>query len=174
MKAFREDGCIVDIKWCKRCEKIKDHSEFWIHNKENDGLQRHCKECGREMKKKKQCVDAENSCSTSSNDMEPPSKRHTSPNWLYIMSYNFDLNGSQFGFKIGRAHDVDDRAKTLSASHAFQLVVHHRFYESGHLEQRLHEMFANHRVLNGSGREWFSVNLDDIVRAVLDLRKASP
>jgi hypothetical protein len=86
------------------------------------------------------------------------------------MSYDFDPQGERFGFKIGRATDVTQRACELAQSHPWQMVVHARFASSGHLEQALHDHFAQRRVAAVGAREWFRASLDEILRAILDLR----
>jgi hypothetical protein len=90
--------------------------------------------------------------------------------WLYVMSYDFDPHGEQFGFKIGRATDVAHRARELAQCHPWQMLVHARFASSGHLEQALHDHFALRRVVAVGAREWFRAPLDEILRKILDLR----
>jgi hypothetical protein len=93
--------------------------------------------------------------------------------WLYVMSYDWDERGERFGFKIGRATNVAQRAHELARSHPWQMAVHARFANSGHLELALHDHFHERRVAAVGAREWFHVPLDEILQAILDLRSAS-
>ena len=137
-----------------------------------DGLQTRCRDCQRVLwsqhleRKRAESVEPETTGSASSADA-PPAKRHASEQWLYVMASSFDLDGAQWGLKIGRAVDVDARAQALGTSQPFKLVVLVRYRGLGYLEHRLHEIFARQRVDSGSGREWFRVKLADIMRAVL-------
>jgi hypothetical protein len=89
------------------------------------------------------------------------------------MSYDFDPQGERFGFKIGRATDVTQRARELAQSHPWQMVVHARFANSGHLEHALHDHFDQRRVTAVGAREWFRVPLDEILQEILDMRAAN-
>jgi hypothetical protein len=93
--------------------------------------------------------------------------------WLYVMSYDWDERGERFGFKIGHASDVARRARELAQSHPWQILVHARFANSGHLEQALHDHFDQRRVTAVGAREWFRVPLDEILQVILDMRASN-
>lgn len=88
-------------------------------------------------------------------------------NQLYIMSYDFDVHGTQYGYKIGRAADVYERARQLGASHNFKMHIHVIFPNKGHLELQVHNALRDYHVRKGSGTEWFNAPLSVILDAVL-------
>ena len=59
--------------------------------------------------------------------------------------------------KVGRSHDPDIRAKDLSQSHPFKIIVCHRYTGYGFLEKLIHDKLQKKRVEGGRGREWFSI-----------------
>ena len=59
--------------------------------------------------------------------------------------------------KVGRSHDPDIRAKDLSQSHPFKIIVCHRYIGYGFLEKLIHDKLQKKRVEGGRGREWFSI-----------------
>lgn len=81
---------------------------------------------------------------------------------LYVMAYGESLAP----LKIGRSTNPLARAASLSASHAFRVRVLCAFPHLGHLEGRLHRAFDARRVEEGRGREWFHVDLGEIVQEV--------
>jgi hypothetical protein len=133
-----------------------------------DGRLRRCRECERDRRRRA----GEVSYSSGAIVWEEGGGEQPA-SWLYVMSYDWDERGERFGFKIGRATDVAHRARELAQCHPWQMAVHARFANSGHLEQALHDQFAPRRVAAVSAREWFRVPLDEILQAILDLRSAS-
>ena len=86
-----------------------------------------------------------------------------SPDDLYIMQ-NSRIPGE---FKIGRAQDARARQKDLQASQNFHMIVHAVFPEAGHLEKRVHDILAAHRVQDAPGAEWFKTSLHTAAAAVV-------
>ena len=84
---------------------------------------------------------------------------------LYIMRYDFDPCGTM-GLKIGRAADVQVRARQLGTSHNFHMHVLATCPGMGFLESRVHAMLADSRPNGGSGREWFDVPLDSALSVI--------
>eukprot|EP00969_Alexandrium_andersonii_P159747 7058545-Alexandrium_andersonii.AAC.1 len=68
--------------------------------------------------------------------------------------------------KIGRAADVEARARQLEAGHNFRMRPLATFPGQGYLEPRVHGMLAHNRASGGRGREWFAVSLDAALHAV--------
>ena len=87
----------------------------------------------------------------------------TGPDDLYIMQ-NSRIPGE---FKIGRSKDARARQKDLQASQNFHMIVHAVFPEAGHLEKRVHDILAAHRVQDAPGAEWFKTSLHTAAAAVV-------
>jgi hypothetical protein len=108
-----------------------------------DGLQQICEQCDRENEDK-------------STDEKGP------PDSLYIMRYIW----SDSPLKVGRARDVEARARQLEAGHCFRLQVLAIFPGKGYIERKVHEYLSTYRVKTGRGREWFKVEPGQAFSAV--------
>ena len=84
---------------------------------------------------------------------------------LYVLSNPF-IAGE---FKIGRAEEVSSREKSLVSGLNFKLRLHRVFEGGGHLEHAMHKFFANRRVQDVPGKEWFAVPLEEIDAAFQEL-----
>ena len=107
-----------------------------------DGLQQ-SEQCDRENKDK-------------STDEKGP------PDSLYIMRYI----SSDSPLKVGRARDVEARARQLEAGHCFRIQVLAIFPGKGYIERKVHEYLSTYRVKTGRGREWFKVEPGQAFSAV--------
>jgi prophage antirepressor-like protein len=72
---------------------------------------------------------------------------------LYVMTNTLIPNM----VKIGRSIDPNNRAKDLSKSQPFHIVVCGRYDGYGFLEKVLHHKLIKRCVVGGRGREWFSI-----------------
>ena len=151
-----------DLGFCRKC------------NNEPRIYQTHayCKECKRDYEAKRRANRAKPppTPSTTASDMsdaEPtlPDTGSTAHDALYVMRYDFDPCGTM-GLKIGRAADVQARARQLGTGHNFRMHVLATFPGMGFLESRVHAMLADSRSNGGSGREWFDVPLDTALSVI--------
>ena len=121
------------LKRCSLCGRDVGRSDYNQSVHTVDGLRECCKQCDREY--------------------EEARKDEKGPDNLYIMRYTWA--GSPL--KVGRARDVEARARQLESGHCFRLQVLAVFPGQGHLEREVHECLRFYRVENGRGREWFKV-----------------
>jgi hypothetical protein len=166
-EAYRETWQQEGVKRCDACGKELPITAFQPTNSK-DGRMPRCRDCERDRKRRV----CEVSYSSGATVWEEGGSKQPGA-WLYVMSYEWDERGERFGFKIGRATDVTKRARELAQSHPWQMLVHARFANSGHLEQALHDHFDQRRVVAVGAREWFRVPLDEILQEILDMRAAN-
>ena len=72
--------------------------------------------------------------------------------------------------KIGRSIEPEGRAKDLSKSQPFLIVVCYRYNGYGFLERVIHGKLSKRCVVGGRGREWFSIEphqADLLIRAAI-------
>ena len=72
--------------------------------------------------------------------------------------------------KIGRSVDPDARAKELSKSQPFSMVVCYRYCRYGFLERALHVKISKKCIARGRGHEWFAIEpyqADLLIRAAI-------
>ena len=81
---------------------------------------------------------------------------------LYIMRYSFRSDC----VKIGRSHNPQRRRRDLEAGHNFRIEIVGVFPGKGFLERRVHERLAVRRSTEGSGTEWFDVDVATAIDAV--------
>jgi len=82
------------------------------------------------------------------------------------MSLSIDPGGLLHGFKIGRSCKIEERARNLTSSLPFDMVVLATFPGAGHLEEAVHDHLAARRNTDSNAREWFRVSLTDAVVAI--------
>ena len=149
-------GCMpLDLGLCSKCK----------HEPRIYRTHKYCKECKRDYEANRRAKPPLTPSTTASDmsDTEPPTLPDTGStvhDTLYVMRYDFDPCGTM-GLKIGRATDVQVRARQLATSHNFRMHVLATFTGWGFLESRVHAMLAASRATGGSGREWFDVSLDN-------------
>ena len=81
---------------------------------------------------------------------------------LYMLARDDSLGK----IKIGRSDNPDRRAAEMCSGHTFRVNVICTFNYLGHLETELHRTFRDLRVEGGSGREWFRVEVADVLAEV--------
>ena len=119
-----------------------------------DGANPACKNCRRELQIRKR----DDACVNSASN--PRSET------LYVMRNPLlpDM------VKIGKAADVAKRAKELGSSQPFTIEICFQYEGYGVLEYIIHDRLREHRVLGGTGREWFAVQAelaDGIIRGAI-------
>ncbi len=62
--------------------------------------------------------------------------------------------------KIGRSCNPEERAKQLSTSQPFRVVVERSYGGKGFLEKTLHDRLKHRRIEGGGGREWFQISAE--------------
>ena len=154
-------------KLCTACCEVFPTTFFNRESASPDGLRYLCRACESEDRAERRKRRREQ---PEDEDPEPPRKRKPQEQYLYIMAISDDPNGEYYGFKIGRAADVDARAASLGASLPIEVVEYARFANAGHLERSLHRRFREHRVQARNSREWFKVPYADILRAIAELQ----
>ena len=103
---------------------------------------------------------------------EPSRKRRHESDSLYIMEIDPGDDGDRrlcrhvFGIKIGCTYDVDERCKTLARSMPFRMKLLTEFPECADLEGKIHEYLGVKQNNKGLGREWFHVDLGEVVRLI--------
>jgi len=155
-------------KACNGCDRMLPLSSYSQHASCRDGLASRCKECkarhNREQYKRR--IEALDALEDQEEQEEPPAKRPC-PSDLYIMSLSFDPAGLRHGLKIGRSSRVEERARDLTASLPFEMVVLATFPGAGHLEEAVHAHLAPKRNEDSTAREWFRVSLSEAVLAIV-------
>jgi len=81
---------------------------------------------------------------------------------LYIMRYAFRSDC----VKIGRSWNPEKRRRQLESGHNFRVEIVDVFQGKGYLEHSVHESIGLHRCAEGSGTEWFNVDVATAVNAV--------
>ena len=142
------------LRTCVGCNQDLPASEFYTCPTRRDGLQIRCKQCYcehirsyRATKRPVAAVDA---------SMDEPlqeTQAEATGDYLYVLR-NPLIPGM---VKIGRAFCPTSRARQLSASQPFELLVCHCYAGYGHLEKTLHDKLKMLRIVGGRGREWFAI-----------------
>ena len=64
--------------------------------------------------------------------------------------------------KVGRSHDVSQRAKQLGKCQNFQMQVLKVYSGQGYLESTIHQRIKARKVTEGDGVEWFQIDLQTL------------
>ena len=161
---------VVEERVCKICERMLPLSCYYQQAAGRGGLAGKCKECkGRYNHEyyKRRNEAPEDREDQEEEQEEPPAKRPCCPSDLYIMSLSFDPAGLLHGLKIGRSGKIEERARNLTASLPFEMVVLATFPGAGHLEEAVHAHLAPKRNEDSIAREWFRVSLSEAVLAIV-------
>ncbi len=156
-------------KVCRKCTKMLPLSSYYNHPENVDGHFGKCKECHKEGKR-----DVRRGRATPPDDMtddtteeEPlPPKRPCRPSCLYVMCFSTDPGGLQYGLKIGRSCNIEERARDLASSLPFNMVVLATIPSAGHVEGAVHDHLAARRNTDSNAREWFRVSLTEALIAI--------
>jgi len=141
-KAVHASGQPVPLeKHCATCKQQLSADHFARCSTTADGLDTACKECKRDGIRKRQLQ-----------DQGRISKDHT----LYVFLNPVLPNM----VKIGRTSNVNQRARTLSSSHPFEIQVCYEYPGYGFLEQIIHDRLRDFRVTGFITREWFTVSVE--------------
>ena len=62
-------------------------------------------------------------------------------------------------YKVGRSKQVDTRAKDLSRSHPFEIIVLVTYHGLGDQETSIHKSLVQFQVKEGPGTEWFRCDI---------------
>ncbi len=140
------------LKTCVGCKHTLPVTDFYTQNATGK-LRGNCKNCcqgqNRAYRSRSSTVnDAENTNMDESSHEETP---EILGDYLYVMR-NPSIPGI---VKIGRTICPASRARQLSASQPFELIVCHCYTGWGHLEKIIHANIKLAQVHGGRGREWF-------------------
>ena len=144
-------------KHCKRCESDLPLDDFWSNGKYFNSYCRRCDADRRAdyTKRKRQVTLEGEPCSMDETDAyEVKEEIFPDPDHLYIFM-NPKISGE---VKIGRSKDPTIRAKELSKSQNFSLVIHATYAGQGFLEALIHRRLQKIRVHDCEGREWFHID----------------
>jgi hypothetical protein len=141
---------VPETKVCVHCQIEKPLSQF---NKKREGKVRaECKSCQSEYWFRwKEGKDSDLIMDTSTDDA------------LYVMSISKLPNI----IKVGRSKNPPERAFQLASSQPFFVNVDRQYDRYGFLERMIHTKLLPYRVEDGTGKEWFHVNVNqahDIIR----------
>ena len=123
-------------KRCSECGIVKDADAFYRHQYTPDGLGYKCKEC----------ISIKNKT-----NYQTRKDQNGSNDALYIFEHPL-IPGL---IKIGRSDCPPSRAKQMSVSYPYELVVKHMYPTFGSLELRVHNRLDARRATGGGSREWF-------------------
>ena len=142
-----------DLKTCMGCKHALPVADFYNSVANIDGLRSKCRKCVLEQNRayrarSSTATNAENTNMDESSHEETP---EIHGDYLYVMR-NPSIPGI---VKIGRTICPANRARQLSASQPFELVVCHCYTGWGHLEKTIHANLKLAQVHGGRGREWF-------------------
>ena len=133
------------VKTCTGCKQALPLAYFYKSNANRDGLRSRCKNCFGRV------------CIAQSSNLNDESSHEETPeilgDYLYVMR-NPSIPGI---VKIGRTICPATRARQLSVSQPFELVVCHCYTGWGHLEKTIHANLKLTQVHGGRGREWFQL-----------------
>ena len=140
------------LKTCVGCKHTLPVRDFYTQNATGK-LRGNCKNCcqgqNRAYRSRSSTVnDAEKTNMDESSHEETP---EILGDYLYVMR-NPSIPGI---VKIGRTICPATRARQLSVSQPFELVVCHCYTGWGHLEKTIHANLKLAQVHGGRGREWF-------------------
>lgn len=132
------------LKRCPGCQEEQSSDNFYKESAKKDGLSHYCKTCT--------CAKA--AIRKRRAEPEDTSPESSACDSLYIMT-NSMLPGM---VKIGRSGNPEERAKQLSVSQPFRVVVERSYGGKGFLEKTLHDRLKRRRVEGGGGREWYRIS----------------
>ena len=142
----------VSLKTCMGCKQALPLAYFYKSNTNRDGLRSKCKNCYGRV-----CIAQSSTVNDVDNtNMDESSHEEASEvfgDYLYVMR-NPSIPGI---VKIGRTICPANRARQLSASQPFELVVCHCYTGWGHLEKTIHANLKLAQIHGGRGREWFQL-----------------
>ena len=97
-------------KTCNMCTRMLPLSSYHNDSQKTDGHRATCKECRsehrRELRKRAAHEDTD-----SDTEAEEPPKRVCRPSNLYVMTFSTDVGGALHGLKIGKSHNIEERAR---------------------------------------------------------------
>ena len=142
----------MEVKLCRICETEKPISSFYQRAS-------YCKKCNRHRvavyrKRLREATDDEESGEFAVVEELVPAVEENPPDHLYVL-HNPKIPGES---KIGRSRDVTARAKDLSKSQNFSMVIDHTYTGQGFLETVIHRRLKNIRIMDGDGREWYRID----------------
>lgn len=84
---------------------------------------------------------------------------------LYVLRYDFRSDS----LKIGRSFDVLRRANDLERCHDFRVVLLLVLPGMGWVESLLHARLRHLRASSGSGKEWFTISLAEVLQVLIEI-----
>jgi hypothetical protein len=152
-------------KVCRKCLKMLPLNSYYAHRTNRDGLNGKCKECCIACtNERRRHLPPDDTDDTEPED--PPPKRPCRPSNLYVMCLSTDPGGHQYGLKIGRSCNIEERALALASSLPFDMVVLATIPGAGPVETAVHEHLANRRNTDSNAREWFRISLTEALIAI--------
>ena len=143
------------LKTCVGCKQALPVADFYNSTTNSDGLRSKCRNCVQEQNRayrfrSSTATNVENTNMDESSHEEAP---EVLGDYLYVMR-NPSIPSI---VKIGRTICPASRARQLSVSQPFELVVCHCYAGWGHLEKTIHANLKLAQVHGGRGREWFQL-----------------
>jgi len=164
------------LKACRTCLNQLPRTEFYASMTCKDGLLGACKKCHRQVlvqcraKARLKDIAGRAELMKQANAFNTDATTDASKAYaatLYIICNPLlpDM------VKIGRADHPAHRARVMSGSHPFKLIVCHEYPGHGSLEGAVHDKIKHLRVVNGSSHEWFRLQAetaDAVIRAAME------
>ncbi len=153
-------------KTCNMCTRMLPLGSYHNDSQKADGHRGTRKECRSEHRRELRKRAAHEATDDSDTEVAEPPKRVCRPYNMYVMAFSTDVGGALHGLKIDKSHNIEERARDLTASLPIDMIVLATIPGAGHIESAVHSHLASRRNTNSNAREWFRVSLTEAMIAI--------